>query len=186
MRLLRALAGNGRLRSWRVAACTSEAKPSAVRCSFRRHRPNDTGEGEELSLLRLRRGCVSKNGTTFVRGLPYGERRTPVRCRRSLDGSHGSDRSRGAGDEVEDLSPFDVLTDAELGNQLRPALVRSCVPTDRYVKRTFSIDETRDVRIQPFLLIVRTGWIFTAHVPNPTIEGETLDEYHQILGVSSI
>jgi hypothetical protein len=34
------------------------------------------------------------------------------------------------------------------------------------------IDETRNVRVQPFLLIVRTGWIFTAHA-RPYVEGET-------------
>ena len=73
--------------------------------------------------------------------------------------------AKAPGNEVEDLSPFDVLADSELGNQL-PAGSGAIVPTDRYVKRTFSIDETRDVRIQPFLLIVRTGWIFTAHALN--------------------
>ena len=70
-----------------------------------------------------------------------------------------------AGDEVEDLTPFDVLADSELRDQL-PTGSGAVVPTDRYVKRTFSIDETRNIRIQPFLLIVRTGWIFTAHALN--------------------
>ena len=68
------------------------------------------------------------------------------------------------GDEVENLTPFAVLADPELRDQL-PTGPGACVPTDCYVERTFSIDETRDVRIQPFLLIVRTGWIFTAHAP---------------------
>jgi hypothetical protein len=66
------------------------------------------------------------------------------------------------GDEVEDLAPLAVLADPELWYQL-PTGPGACIPTDRYVKRTFSINETRNIRIQPFLLIVRTGWIFTAH-----------------------
>ena len=39
--------------------------------------------------------------------------------------------------------------------------------------------------VQPFLLIVRTDRIFTIHGPNLVIEGD-MDEYHRILGVSSI
>ena len=65
----------------------------------------------------------------------------------------------------EDLTPLGVLADMELWYQL-PTGSGARAPTDRYVKRTFSIDETRDIRIQPFLLIVRTGWIFTAHALN--------------------
>ena len=78
--------------------------------------------------------------------------------------------------EVEDLTTLGVLTDVKLGNQL-PTGSGAFVSADRYVERTFSIDETRDVRVQPFLLIVRTGWIVTASLGG---------EYHQILGVSSI
>lgn len=37
----------------------------------------------------------------------------------------------------------------------------------------------------PFLLIARTGWIFTFHDTTLTTECDT-NEYHQILGVSSI
>ncbi len=36
-----------------------------------------------------------------------------------------------------------------------------------------------------FLLIVRTGWIFTAHA-DTLREGCDMDEYHRILGCSSI
>jgi len=72
--------------------------------------------------------------------------------------------AKATGDEVKDLAPFEVLADPELRYQL-PTGSGACVPTDRYVERTFSIDETRNVCIQPFLLIVRTGWIFTAHAP---------------------
>ena len=70
--------------------------------------------------------------------------------------------AKATSDEVEDLTPFAVLADSELRYQL-PTGPGACVPTDRYVERTFSIDETRNVCIQPFLLIVRTGWIFTVH-----------------------
>ena len=70
--------------------------------------------------------------------------------------------AKATGDEIEDLTPFTVLAYAELRYQL-PTGPGACVPTDCYVERTFSIDETRNIRIQPFLLIVRTGWIFTVH-----------------------
>jgi hypothetical protein len=59
------------------------------------------------------------------------------------------------GDRVQDLSPFLVLADVELRNEL-PSGSRARIPLNRYVERSFSIDITRDVRIQPFLLINRT------------------------------
>jgi len=127
------------------------------------HRPNDAGEGEELTLLRAherlrleewddpRQEVFPTANHVHQRGV-----RTRSMVLTNLTAAEAAD------DEVENLTPFAVLADAELRYQL-PAGPGACVPTDRYVKRTFSIDETRNICIQPFLLIVRTGWIFTAH-----------------------
>jgi hypothetical protein len=65
-------------------------------------------------------------------------------------------------EEIEDLSPLRVLADVELGHEL-PTSSCAPVPLNRYVKRTFSVDEASKISIQPFLLIVRTDRIFTAH-----------------------
>jgi len=62
--------------------------------------------------------------------------------------------------QVKDLRAKDVLTDSELWHEL-PFDIRARVPLDRHMKTTFSIDEARDVRIQPFLLIDRICRIFT-------------------------
>jgi len=70
--------------------------------------------------------------------------------------------------------------------------------TDRDVEASLSIDESGDPVAQvmwdsiqpvrgtgPFLLIVRTGRIFTAHAFTQT-NGCDMDEYRRMLGVSSI
>ena len=67
------------------------------------------------------------------------------------------------GDEIEDLTPFTVLADVELRQEL-PAEPCTAVAAHRYVKRAFSVDEPRDIRVQPFLLIVRTRHIVTVRL----------------------
>ena len=62
--------------------------------------------------------------------------------------------------QIQDLGPTHVLAYSELRHEL-PTDSRTRVPLDRYVKASFSIDETCDVRIQPFLLIDRTCRIVT-------------------------
>ena len=58
-------------------------------------------------------------------------------------------------DQLEHLSPVAVLADVELRNELKPDTTgRLALHRDR--EAAFSIDVTRDVAIQPFLLIVRT------------------------------
>ena len=64
-------------------------------------------------------------------------------------------------DQVKDLGPAHVLAHTELRHKL-PSHSRARIPLDRYVKAAFSIDESRNVRIQPFLLIGRTCRFFTA------------------------
>ena len=127
------------------------------------HRPDDAGEGEEVSLLRAQEGLRLEEWDD-PRQQVFPPTNDVHQCGVGARPVIRSDPSAAqpTADEVEDLTPFGVLADMELRNQL-PTGPGTAVPTDRYVERTFSIDETRDVRIQPFLLIVRTGWIFTAH-----------------------
>ena len=127
------------------------------------HRPDDAGEGEEVSLHRAQEGLRLEEWDD-PRQQVFPPTNDVHQCGVGARSVIRSDPSAAQplADEVEDLTPFGVLADMELRNQL-PTGPGTAVPTDRYVERTFSIDETRDVRIQPFLLIVRTGWIFTAH-----------------------
>ncbi len=64
-------------------------------------------------------------------------------------------------DQTEYLSSVTVLADMELRNQLKPdATGRVALHRDR--EASFSVDVTRDVAIQPFLLIVRTRHVVTS------------------------
>ena len=63
---------------------------------------------------------------------------------------------------------------------------------NRHGEATFTVHETNDpvgfehkTRTGSFLLIVRTGWIFTTHADTLS-SGCDKDEYHRILGCSSI
>ena len=70
-------------------------------------------------------------------------------------------------EKVEDLSPLRVLAAMELRYELETSS-STRVPLDCDVKRAFAINEASEVGIQPFLLIVRTDRIFTAHTAHPT------------------
>ena len=68
-----------------------------------------------------------------------------------------------------------------------PSATHSFVALNRAAEAAFSVDEADDPLLYPwpFLLIVRTDRIFTAHVI--TLEmGCDMNEYRRILGVSSI
>ena len=70
--------------------------------------------------------------------------------------------------ELQELNSSNILADSELRHELHTHS-RAGVPCDRHMEASFSIDESRDVRLQPFLLIDRTCRIFTivgAHVRN--------------------
>ena len=94
----------------------------------------------------------------------------------------------------ENLTVVLVLIDVEYRLKL-PAPVPMHHRTSMYRNReaTFAIHETSDpvgiehkTRDGSFLLIVRTGWIFTAHANTLQTGCDTMDEYHRILGCSSI
>ncbi len=73
-----------------------------------------------------------------------------------------------------------------------PVSVHHRTAMNRYGEATLTIHESSDpvgiehkTRNGSFLLIVRTGWIFTTHAITLRIGCDT-DEYHRILGCSSI
>ena len=86
-----------------------------------------------------------------------------------------------------------VLVDVERRLKLPTSMsVHHRTAMHRNREATLTVHETNDpvgiehkTRNGSFLLIVRTGWIFTFHVD--TLEtGYDKDEYHRILGCSSI
>jgi hypothetical protein len=74
--------------------------------------------------------------------------------------------------EIEDLSSLWTLVASELRNELETSPRRG-VPLDGDVKRALTVDEAGEVSIQPFLLIVRTDRIVTAHADPPYEGGVT-------------
>ena len=63
-------------------------------------------------------------------------------------------------DQLEDLTPVTVLADMKLRNELK-STTACWITVDGDCKAALAIYVTRDVAIQPFLLIVRTRHIFT-------------------------
>src|SRR6266498_4333920 len=74
-------------------------------------------------------------------------------------------------DQVQDLTALGVLAYVKLRDEL-PTGPRPRVPLHGDVKRSFSIDITCNVGIQPFLLIDRTRGIVTAHVATLTVASD--------------
>ncbi len=86
-----------------------------------------------------------------------------------------------------------VLVDVEDRLKLPTSVtVRHRTSMHRYREATFAVHKSNNpvgiehfARTGSFLLIVRTGWIFTAH--SKTLQrGYDMSEYHRILGCSSI
>jgi hypothetical protein len=63
-------------------------------------------------------------------------------------------------DQFQDLSTIAVLAHVNLRNELKPEST-TCVALHRDGEASFSINVTRDVAIQPFLLIFRTRHVVT-------------------------
>ena len=72
--------------------------------------------------------------------------------------------------QLEYLSPVAVLADVKLGYQLKPDAAGAIV-LHRYREASFSVDVTRDVAVQPFLLIVRTRHVVTTVNVRPDVNG---------------
>ena len=71
--------------------------------------------------------------------------------------------------QMENLSPVAILADVELRNQLKPDATRR-IALHRDREAAFSVDVTRDVAIQPFLLIVRTRHFVTVEIQSDIYE----------------
>ncbi len=88
-----------------------------------------------------------------------------------------------------------VLVDVEDRVELPPVRrFGEGVPVYRHRETSFTVDESHDParielehsRRRGFLLIVRTGRIFTVHVVTVIVGCDIQDEYRRILGCSSI
>ena len=138
-------------------------KPFCAQVLASAHRSHDEGEGVELLLLRAQKAVRLEEGNDL--GQKVGSFPNHVHQRRVggagvIPPDPAAAESRC--DQVEDLTTLCVLADMELRDEL-PAGSRRFVPLNGDVERSFPVDETRDVSIQPFLLIGRTCRIVTAH-----------------------
>ena len=143
-------------------------KPFCAQVLTSLHRSNDEGEGLELLLFRAQKVVRLEERDDL--GQKVGSSPNHVYQRRvggagviAPDPAAAESRC----DQVEDLATLRVLADVELRDEL-PADSRRCVPLNGDVEGSFPVDETRDVGIQPFLLIGRTCRIVTAHHRKPT------------------
>ena len=127
------------------------------------HRSHDGRKGLELLLLRTQKAVRLEEWDDP--GQKVGSFPNHVhKCRVQGPGVIAPDPATAEpqSDQVQDLTTLLVLADAELRDEL-PAGSRRCVPLNGDVERSLPVDETRDVSIQPFLLIGRTCRIVTAH-----------------------
>ena len=158
-----ALADNALRHSWRVRLGLSASKPSAVRCSPFAIARTIRAKVRNSCCFELSSGSASKNGMTLVsRSSRLRTTNTKVVSRLALWFSRIRPQPRRSWMRSRTSLRSAFWLTWNSGTSCQPALVL-VVPTDGYVERAFSVDIARNVGIQPFLLIVRTGWIFTAH-----------------------
>ena len=147
-----------------------ERRPSESQKSFRAqvlaslHRSHDGREGLELLLFRAQKAVRLEERDDL--GQEVGSSSNHVyQCRVGRTGVIPPDATAAepSRDQVEDLSALRILADVKLRDEL-PAGSRRWVPLYGDVERSLPVDESRDVSIQPFLLIGRTCRIVTAHV----------------------
>ena len=122
-------------------------------------RSHDAGELLEVRLFRREQRITFEEGDDAfqeVVAVPHHEDQGPIASTVRPHASATQPRL----DQLEHLSPVAVLADVELRDELKPdAASRIALHRDR--ETAFSVDVTRDVTIQPFLLIVRTRHVVT-------------------------
>ena len=125
------------------------------------HSPNDIGERCELSMFATQKRISFEERDDFLEKITATSDNQHQRLvvRVSVVLPYRS-TVQSLSNQIQDLRSTDVLTYSKLRDEL-PTNSRPLVLLDRYVKASFSIDESRDVRIQPFLLIDRTCRIVT-------------------------
>ena len=144
-------------------SCLQCLEPLRLEMSTGRHRQHDEAEGLELELLCAQEGLTFEEREDSVHEVaPVAHHQDKRGVARTAMVLPDSSTAKPALEEVKDLSPFRVLAAVELGHELETSS-SARVPLDCYVKRALAIDEASEVSIQPFLLIVRTDRIFTAH-----------------------
>ena len=158
------------------------------------HRRDDHGEGLELEALLAEDGVGSKERDDLrqkIVAVPYHVDERPVPTTGPGVGPDPAAAESGS-QELEDRSSLGVLADMELGDEL---LAEPCgrVPLDRDGEASFPVDVSRQVVVQPFLLIVRRG-----HFDHPPVglspqcrperyrSGVTMEVPQDASGVSSI
>ena|SRR5687767_11029799 len=135
------------------------------------HQRDDSGEPAELVRLRRSQWVFFEERNDALLKLVERTHLVPVH-RLAVIVRSTIDRHVAASKEVLQVmqhsgAPF-RLNDREARLDLPTEPARS-VPEDRNAEAAFAVDEADDPlrETRPFLLIVRTGWIFTAHVAHP-------------------
>jgi hypothetical protein len=139
-----------------TARCRRDRNSFCAQVLASLHRSNDEDERVKLPLFRAQKGVRLEEWDDLGQKVgPLADHVHKRRVHRSsvipLDPSTPEPGS----DQVEDLTALRALADVELRDEL-PADSRRSVPLDGDVERSLPVDETRDVGIQPFLLIGRT------------------------------
>ena len=128
------------------------------------HRSHDTSEDEKVFVLGAQKRLRFEEGDDpFEQVITTADDEHQAGVLRAAVVLTDPSAAEPPGDQVEDLTTLRRLADMELRHEL-PTGSRTRVPLDGYVERPFSIHEACNVGIQPFLLIVRTDRIFTAHI----------------------
>ncbi len=128
-----------------------------------RHRPNDTGEDDELLVLRTQERLRFEEGDHLLeKVIPLSDNEHQRGVRRASVVLTNPSAAQSLSDQVEDLTALRRLADVELGHELETNS-GARIPLDGYVERSFSVHEACNVGIQSFLLIVRTWRIVTVH-----------------------
>jgi hypothetical protein len=168
---------------------TLESEPRQVLLPS--HRSHNDGEAEEIAFLDNERVLLKER------------QNRPLQVPKRLDCESqdtapwafraNSPAAEGRNHRFEYLSMVLMLVDLEDRLELPtpvPVHHRTSMYRDR--EATFTIHKSNNpvwiehlARTGSFLLIVRTGWIFTAHIQTLR-RGCDMDEYHRILGCSSI
>jgi hypothetical protein len=152
--------------------CGFEKPPKAggIAVVAESERSNDAGELLEVRLLAREHGVAFEeryDAIEQVFALAHDEHERSIAPTVGLDVSAVETPL----DQSENLVPVAVLADMELRNQLKPdATARAALHRDR--EASFSVDVTRDVAIQPFLLIVRTRHVVTIVNARPDLHDE--------------
>ena len=134
------------------------------------HAPDDTGEYLEIHPLRREEGTSleeRKDALEQRLAVSHHEHQCPIVPAVRLDVATAEPVAY----QLQYLSPVAVLADVELRNQLKPDAARP-IPLHRYGKASFSVDVSRYVAIESFLLIVRTRHVVTIVNARPDVTDE--------------